>query len=86
MTQIPAAKSLSAVVDVGVAAVAGAVADLAGDADLQRPRLRAGAERVVHHNTVIYRLQQIKSKLGRPIDENPLADFQLAGIAVPHAG
>ena len=39
----PGSEVLPAVVDVGVAAVAGAVADLAGDADLQRPRLRAGA-------------------------------------------
>jgi hypothetical protein len=33
-------------VNVGVAAVAGAVAGLAGDPDFQRPGLRAGAERV----------------------------------------
>ena len=39
----------------------------------------------LHHNTVIYRLQQIESKLGRPLDDNPV-ELQLAGIAVPLAG
>src|SRR5579884_1307024 len=37
---------LSAVVHERVAAVAGAIADLSGDADLQRPRLGAGRQRV----------------------------------------
>ena len=45
-TQMPAAKSCAALVDEGVAAVAGAVADLAGDAELERPCLGAGGERV----------------------------------------
>ena len=45
-TQIPAAKSLSALVHERVAAVAGAVADIAGDAELERPALGAGGERV----------------------------------------
>ena len=42
----PGGEILPAVVDVGVAAVAGAVAHLAGDAELQRPGLGAGGERV----------------------------------------
>ena len=45
-TQIAGGEVLAAVVDERVAAVAGAVADLAGDADLERPRPGAGGERV----------------------------------------
>ena len=46
ITQMPAAKSRPRSCDEGVAAVAGAVADLGGDAELGRPRLGAGGERV----------------------------------------
>ena len=42
----PGREVASAVVDVGVAAVAGAVADVAGDADLQRSGLCPGGEGV----------------------------------------
>ena len=42
----PGGEVAPAVVDIGVAAVAGAVAHVAGDAKLQRSRLCAGGERV----------------------------------------
>jgi hypothetical protein len=42
----PGGEVRASLVDVGVAAVASAVAGLAGDPDLQRPRLRAGGKSV----------------------------------------